>query len=150
MHFHKNQYNGYLLTMKDNHYDIIESLAVLSRDNIEFSNVRISACIVHKGEIISYGFNQRKTHPVQAKFNKDTNRFKIHLHAEIDAILKASRYSPNLDLSKCSIYIVRILRNNKIALAKPCIGCQKAIKHYSIKEVFYSIGEKEYGHIQST
>ena len=48
---------------------------------------RLAACVVYKRDIVSFGINQLKSHPFQAKFSK--NEDSIFLHAETDAIKNA-------------------------------------------------------------
>lgn len=43
------------------------------------------------------------------------------------------------------LYVARILRNDAIALAKPCVKCQALIKNRRVKRVFYTISNSEYG-----
>lgn len=56
-----------------------------------------------------------------------------------DAILKARR-----ELKGSSILVVRINKNNKLRLAKPCIDCMKYIEYVGIRKVFYSLSEYPY------
>lgn len=53
-------------------------------------------------------------------------------------------------LRKCDIgavlYVARISKQTKKWLmAKPCPDCQRLIKRYKVKEVYYTISENEYG-----
>lgn len=96
------------------------------------------AALIRKGRrIVSAGLNSKKTHPLQAKYGN--NRFSIHLHAEIAAILRASED----DLEGSTLYVARSLKDGSRALAKPCEGCQRAIKDFKIKRVVYTT-EKGY------
>lgn len=75
-----------------------------------------SAIVVKDDTIISYGYNQ-----VTSK--KDPT-----LHAEIDAIRKASKKLKTFDLSGCEIY----------TSCYPCPMCFSAIYWANIKKVYYS------------
>lgn len=93
------------------------------------NNFRLGSCLIHKKQIVSVKANSAKTHPKLVKFTKYP-----FLHSESNAIL-----SYGLDNCEgCSLYVVRILRNEELAMAKPCDTCQELIKHVGIKKVFYT------------
>lgn len=105
------------------------------------NSARIVAAVVLKNSIISYGINQRKSHPFQAQYAKNSEA--IYLHAEIDAIKNALRKISTDDLKKATLYICRAKRNNKTGrweygLAKPCLGCKTAISEFGISKVEFS------------
>jgi len=114
----------------------------LCEDVIPVANARVTAAIVYKNRIVSYGKNSWKSHPFQKEFGE--NEHKIYLHAEIAAIINAKKRIPLDQLSKSTLYVARIKRpdtDSKIwipGLAKPCLGCQKCIDEYQIQEVIYT------------
>lgn len=114
-------------------FKILKSLAI-SNDGI--SSSKHAACIVHKGDIVSFGINQRKTHPFQAKFAKNSEA--IYLHAEIHAIYNALKTLDVTDISKCSLYVMRVTKRNFVDSSCPCEGCMMAINTFNIKNVFYT------------
>lgn len=146
--------------IKDNVYtlatepDVIDytTLSKRMQRNIEFavneaitndghSRAKICAVVVHKNRIISVGYNSKKTHPFQARFAK--NEHAIFIHAEIDAIRKASNVLNNNEMKKATLIVVRVRKNGKWGNARPCIGyngqgCQSAITCFGIKNVIYS------------
>ena len=78
---------------------------------------KLAAAVVIRNEIISIGFNRKKTHPFQAQF-KDVEE-KNFLHAETDAINRALKYISKEELRKATLYIARIKyqdNKNKIAI----------------------------------
>lgn len=96
----------------------------------------MSSALVYKGKIITLGVAQYKSHPMAKMFSK--NNEACYLHAEIDAIRKVKDKS---FLSYCDLYICRLkYKGDKMVdgLAKPCVGCQKAIDKFKIKRVFYT------------
>ena len=106
---------------------------------------RIAASVVHKGKVVSYGYNHKKSHPFQAKFCK--NMHAVFFHAEVHAIKNALQIIDVDDLSKCELYIVRAKRDKSnrkwiTGLSKPCSGCQKCIDLFELKNIYYS-EEKE-------
>lgn len=105
------------------------------------ANARVAAAIFVGNKKVSSGYNQYRTDPFQAKYGR--NEQSIFLHAEIHAIKKALKRLSVEDLRNCSLYIVRAKRQNHrgpfvYGLAKPCIGCYRAIVEFGLKNVFYS------------
>lgn len=102
-------------------------------------NSRIAAGIFYKNNLISLGTCKYKSHPFQKRFGKHSEA--IYLHAEIEAIKLAIKELDTTDLQKYQLYIARTkIINNKFVwgLAKPCIGCQRAIATFNIKDVYYT------------
>lgn len=85
-----------------------------------------------KGKILSIGRNSyHKTHPLQAKSAQAVGEdYKIFLHAEIDALVKAKNWD-----KAHKLVITRFTQDGKPALAKPCKICQHAIKLAGIQLV---------------
>ena len=99
---------------------------------------RLGSVIVYKKRILIAKHNCIKTHPKLLPYFKFP-----YLHSEANAIL-----SLGVDnCEDCIMYVVRILRNSEIGMAKPCPSCFELIKHVNIKKVFYTtydnIGELE-------
>jgi deoxycytidylate deaminase len=119
--------------------DIVSRVAEASEP---FAAARVAAALVYKNEIISIGVNKNKTHPFQKKFS--SNPEAIFLHAETDAIYNALRKFNTEVLSKSRLYISRMKWTDGFKLnfvqgiARPCIGCQRAIATFGIKHVCYS------------
>jgi len=102
----------------------------------------IVASIYISNRVVSYGFNSRKTHPLQYKYSKNPSA--ICIHAEIDAIKNALRVVNAEALLSSTLYIARAKspgpRKPKtlMGLAKPCEGCARAIAAFGIRNVFYT------------
>lgn len=93
---------------------------------------RLGAVIVNKKKIEAAKFNCLKSHPKLCKYYPYP-----YLHAEAHAIL-------SLGLDNCcnkTLYVVRVLRNGQLALAKPCNSCLTLIKDVGLKEIYYSTSE---------
>lgn len=78
------------------------------------------------------GTNQKKSHPIQAKFSSRPH-LENWMHAEIHSISLAK---PE-DIEGSYIYVSRVLKNNEWATSRPCKGCLDALKHYKIKGAYY-------------
>ncbi len=121
-------------------FDTLERIAV---DLEPASNTRLAAAIVYRNRIISLGVNQMKSHPMQAKFCKHESA--VFWHAENNSIFNAIKNGHQDLMHKCQLYVLRVKRNiancDKFiwGSAKPCIGCEKAIKYYGIKTVHYTL-----------
>jgi tRNA(Arg) A34 adenosine deaminase TadA len=124
-----------------NHEKVLKQLRVIAEDVEPVKTARIAAAIAIGGEIISIGVNQRKTHPLQARFTRHTSA--IYQHAEISAIHNALKRVRQNDLARATLYVVRRRKNTETkdwedGMACPCEGCQKAIKYFDIKKVVYT------------
>ena len=99
------------------------------------SKFRLGAILVHRNSIVSIGMNSYKTHPLIAARTEWP-----FLHAEQHAIIRAGVDNcEGLDL-----YIARVLKNNDLALSKPCKVCIELIKDVGIKNIYYSTNAKEF------
>ena len=101
----------------------------LAQDSVPHAGARVCAVLAHRGEVLSIGYNSRKTHPFQAKYRK--NPHAVFWHAETAAINNA----------KSSMYILRLTHAGNPAISMPCEGCTKAIIEHKIGRVLYTTGE---------
>lgn len=105
-----------------------------------FYKTRVGCIAIYKNRIISIGYNSYKTHPLQAKFNVYRNfergRINDYQHAEINCL--SHILDLNINFGKVDLYVVRILKDDSIALAKPCRACQKMIEEMGIGNVYWS------------
>lgn len=123
--------------MRHDHY--MNVLAKLAPNLEKVAGAKIASCLVYKNNVLSFGFNQKKSHPFQAKFGKNDDC--IFLHAEVDAIKNALKCNSLDELKKSTLYIYRAKKiNGKLGsgLAKPCDGCMRAIANFNIRNVVYS------------
>lgn len=133
------------ITRHDKYMNMLSRIAIAVQP---VARARIAACVIYKNEVISFGINQKKSHPFQAIYG--TNKESIFLHAETDAIKNALKVISVNELTKSSLYICRVkyeaCNKNKFifGLAKPCPGCSRAIANFGIKNVFYSLDGMEY------
>ncbi len=85
-------------------------------------DVPVGAIIVSNNKIIAKGHNTRE---------QDQS---ILGHAEINAIMNASKYLNNWNLSECDMYVS----------LKPCSMCESIIKESRIKNVYYLLDKLDY------
>jgi tRNA(Arg) A34 adenosine deaminase TadA len=129
----------------DKYFDILQKVA----EAVEpVARCRLAACLVYKNQIVSIGTNKNKSHPFARRFAKHEEA--IYLHAETDCIRNALKHISVEELSKCSMYVLRVKRPDKkphnwtTGIAMPCEGCMKAIAQFDIKRVYYTIEEGKY------
>lgn len=93
----------------------------------------VTAIIYDKrGRVLSIGKNSYvKTHPKQAHYAQKAGLpDKQYLHAEIDAIIRCR------DLASAdAIFVSRINKAGKTAMAKPCPVCKTALEEAGIHNV---------------
>jgi deoxycytidylate deaminase len=106
----------------------------LARQTKCLFRVQICAIIAKKRRIIAIGYPQAKSSPLQCQYSK--NPMAVYIHAEIDAIAKATRYKS--DLSDCDIYIARVDKQGDIKPIHPCPGCTKAIAAFNLKRIYHT------------
>lgn len=125
--------------------ETINLLVELAGNVPKSGRASVAACVVYKGQIIAWGFNQKKTHPFQARFGRNCDA--IYLHAETDAIKNSLRHLSEDELSRSTLYVGRAKKisphsKRKIhGLARPCDGCAKAIAAFGIKRTVWSNDE---------
>jgi tRNA(Arg) A34 adenosine deaminase TadA len=110
-------------------------LLTIAEDLSDFNKHRHAASLYIGNRLISIGVNQLKTHPLQKKFG--INDEAIYLHAEVDAIRNALKRISVFDLQKATLYVAKSKAGTP-KLSKPCPGCQKAIIHFGISNVFWT------------
>lgn len=123
---------------------IINQLFVMAQDTPPVSRARLAACIVYKREILAYGINQNKTHPLQQRYGKNPHTRLIH--AETNAIHNALKRLSIEKLQQAVLYVARAKLDAQgrwvYGLAKPCghpySGCTKAILDFGLKQVYYT------------
>lgn len=115
-----------------------ESLYKICKDLAPIRRFQLAAAIVNSrtGDLISYGFAHKKTHPFQARFQEDPRA--IYWHAENHAIFNALKL--RADLTKCDLIVMRTnaVEDSSLRLAKPCSGCEECLIFHGINKVFYS------------
>jgi deoxycytidylate deaminase len=93
--------------------------------------------ILRKNNIISVGWNKPfKTHPQANKYGYKFNA----IHAELAAILKFDK--PVSQLRYHTMVNVRLDKQGKIKLSRPCETCQRVLSSFVVGEVWYSTNEE--------
>ena len=128
--------------LKDRDFVIIDRcFDAACKKNKTDGNARLY-CKLDNGPYV-YGTNRMKTHTMQNTFFQH-NRFQVYLHAEIDAIVNFLRTRHPEDLMGASLHIARAKWDGEKyikAIAKPCRGCESALRWFGVKRMVFSMDE---------
>jgi len=109
-------------------------------DTPQFACARVGAILVIRNEVIAYGFNTDKKHPLAVKHQKCEGA--IYPHAEVMAVYNAAKRLTWREFQKSTLYVARAkqtIHGETIkGLAKPCVGCQGLIEQFRIKRVVWT------------
>lgn len=97
--------------------------------------IRLAAVVFHHRDVLAVGVNSLKTHPLQKKFSLSNFCF---LHAEIAALVELRKKFPSAMEFPYQMAVVRLTKDGQLVMAKPCKFCQRAVRFYSLKKVWYS------------
>lgn len=87
--------------------------------------------VVAKGRrVLAVAVNSYRNSPRLIGLEQDQRSY----HAEINALKQLD----SSDLSKCTLYSVRVSASGEAVMAKPCPPCMLAIKEAGIKEIIWS------------
>ena len=89
---------------------------------------QLCALVVSKNKVLSVGYNQPKTHTM----SKDTPM--QQLHAEMHAIPGC----PEAAVDGAEVIVARLKPSGKPGLSKPCEACEKILRRFGIRRVFYT------------
>lgn len=109
----------------------------LAEKDCKLQRCRHFAFIVLRNEIIAIGENQDHRHPYQTQWGypiKSSHGYSMLEHAEFNAIRRLNRFS----LKGHELISLRLDRNDKWNMAKPCKYCERVIKSVGIENVYYS------------
>lgn len=90
------------------------------------------AFLIKSNTIEKIGTNKRRTHPEISKHPYHEGH--VGIHAELDCVLKVGKE----DLTDYKMLVLRIDRNDKLNMSKPCPGCLSLIDQFNVGEVWYS------------
>lgn len=108
---------------------LIKQAFILSRSIDDKNKSRHLSFIVMRNKIVSSGINDSyKTHTEAARWG----HWHHSIHSELDAIVKFS----GKNLSRHTMYNLRISRANQIVLSKPCKKCEAMLHYYGIECIY--------------
>lgn len=127
----------------DKHSKYINILSKIAVAVEPVAQARIASALVYRNDIVAVGINQKKSHPFQKIYGKNSEA--IYLHSEVDCIKNALKHLSVDELSRSVLYVCRVKYEDQLkrktiyGLARPCPGCQRAIAAFNIRRVFYSL-----------
>jgi deoxycytidylate deaminase len=133
--------------LADKHTKYIDILSKIASDLSPVKSARLAACVVLQNDIISFGVNEMKSHPFQARYGKNSDA--VYLHAETSAIKNALKYISLADLKRSSLYICRVKYTDAtktklmFGTAKPCAGCFRCINTFDISRVYFTLDNQQ-------
>ena len=90
--------------------------------------------ILLKNKVLAVGINQpHKTHPRNLRYDYENPSLK-GTHSELSAIIRCG----DDDCSRYTFVNIKIDRNGKVALSKPCMGCRELLLQVGFRKVYYS------------
>jgi tRNA(Arg) A34 adenosine deaminase TadA len=92
---------------------------------------KLGAVVVSGNRLLATGFNRKRNDPRFCERGWS-------IHAEVSALkrIKQGALRPNT-----TIYVARVTRAGRIAMAKPCETCEKAVYDSGIKRIIYTTNE---------
>jgi len=115
---------------------IVRRLCKIAQTSAKVARCRVVAALVRRNKILAVGVNSYASVRLARRYSK--HELAQSTHAEVAAIHEFLRRYDADGLRSCTLYVCRILNDGTTALAKPCRGCEAAIKAFGIKEVCYS------------
>lgn len=103
------------------------ALELARANNNNGMNHNLCALTVNKNQVLSVGYNSRKTHTIMS-----SSRMKM-LHAECDALLRCG------DPTDADIIVARLKWSGCPGMAKPCIVCQNILRRAGIRRVIFTL-----------
>lgn len=111
----------------------------------DFKRFKLGAVIFNNKKILTAGANTNKTCPSQFKYNHfrhfdntDYREVNACCHAEMAALVRLRRLYPRINPSSLSIFVYRENAQGEYAMAKPCRGCEQALKDFGIRKIYYT------------
>lgn len=106
----------------------------------DFDRVHLGCVIVYNGRTIAAGCNNRKSSPMQAKYNQHRTLWGSSishlLHAETAAVITVRHR--DIDWRKCIVYTYREGKNGKPMLSRPCPACMAMLQELGVRKIVYS------------
>lgn len=126
-------------------FNIAKEISFLS----DFKGPHIGAIVVEGKNILSTGFNSKKTRTLQYYYNVyrhfDDYANAVPMgHAEINAL--SPLVGKEINWKNVSVFIYREFKNGGKACCRPCKACMKLIKDLGIKNIYFVDESGNYCH----
>lgn len=124
-------------------HKIYTKLTRIAFDMIDVPNAvqKHFSFLLRKNRIAAIGWNNAwKTHPLSKRFG---TRF-AGIHSEL-AVIKNARYDIET-ISRLTLVNIRVNSHGLVLNSRPCISCQKLLTQFDIRNIYWSISDKEFGY----
>lgn len=118
---------------------ILNKILPIAYDNLDVPQARQRhfSFIVRGNQVLCWGCNNnRRTHPLAAKYSEHP-----YIHSELAAIL-AAPVAPAY-FCRCDLINLRVMRNGRLGLARPCSHCRRLLEDFEFRRVYYSTNKGE-------
>lgn len=100
------------------------------------------AFIISKGRILAIATNSNKTNPtnlLNRKIGRDGNdiSFTKRTCAEFN-VMRRIKNTMNIPFSKTTLVSVRVKRDKRLGMARPCSSCVQLLEFFGLKNVIYT------------
>lgn len=107
--------------------EVLIKIAISTALNVFNVRSRHGCVIFSNDGIISRGYNR-----------KVIGKEKHTIHSEIDALCNVTG-NVRERLKGAYVLVIRLNKRGKLTNSMPCVNCQKSLKKYGIKTVFFSV-----------
>ena len=109
-----------------------------------FPKVHIGCIVTYGNKILSVGFNNTKSDPVQQRYNRFRNfddgvqygDLTHSLHAEIMALKQLEH--TDIDFNRCEVWVYREKSDGSLGCCRPCDACLRYMKDLGITKLHYT------------
>ena len=124
------------ISQRSSSITIVRQLCKIAQTSAKVARCRVVAALVKRNKVLAVGVNTYSSIRLARRFQK--HELALSTHAEVAAIHDFLRKHNKEELKSCTMYVCRILDNGQLAAAKPCRGCEAAIRQFGIKNVRYT------------
>lgn len=105
-------------------------------------NQRVIAAIVKRNKLLAVASNSYGSSFLARRPKYQKHALSLYNHAEIAVLRKFVKMYGRQSIFGCSIYIIRVCQTGpsfNLAPAKPCNGCERAIKESGLSKCYYFV-----------
>ena len=104
--------------------------------------VQVGAIAVLGKKILSTGWNSKKSHTTQYRFDRyrdfrNDGPCANALHAEISCLIPLL-HNPDIDWSRVEVYVYRIRKDQPFGMARPCAACMQALLNAGVRHIYFT------------
>ena len=103
---------------------------------------RHCALVATGSKILGVGFNRQGWSSKQnSRYGKNSiDNGRCSIHAEVAALLRVANRE---DIKGSTVYVVRVTKNNLLAMSQPCAMCQAILREHGVRRAIFSVSSDE-------